>query len=272
MSCTDRPGPAFVAVPGGALAYDHRPGTEPAVVLLHSGISDRRGFAALIDHLDPTRSVVAYDRRGHGDSTAAGDVAHVDDLLAVLDQLRIEQAWLVGSSAGGQIALEAAVLHPDRVAGLILLAPVISGAPDFSDDQSVARLEHLLEQAGNDVDARIRVETWLWLDGPHGPEGRVTGPGRALLAEMDRTTIAHGRSEHDGTRIDDLWSELPGLDHPILFVVGNRDLGSIVEQTKAAAARTPRARYVELSNRAHLPYLENAAESARLIRDMTQAI
>ncbi len=271
MTSVRKASPRFVDVPGGALAVDQRPGVEPAIVLLHSGISDRRGFAEMIDRLETEKSVVAYDRRGHGDSTASGDAAHVDDLLAVLDGLHVEQAWLVGSSAGGQVALEAAVLHPERVAGLILLAPVISGAPEANDDRSVAHLERLLEQAGDDVEARVRVETWLWLDGPRGPEGRVAGPARALLAAMDRTTIAQGRSEHDGTSIADLWDELPKLAHPIVFVAGGLDLNSIVEQTAAAAARTPHARHVVLPDRAHLPYLEDAEESARIIQDQVEA-
>lgn len=268
MTPTEGPNTTSVAVPGGALAYDHRPGAGPAIVLLHSGISDRRGFNELMEHLDASIGVVAYDRRGHGHSTAVGDVAHVDDLVTVLDHVRLDRAWLVGSSAGGQVALEAAVLHPDRVAGLILLAPVISGAPEVSDDEAVADIERLMEGAAGDVEARIRLETWLWLDGPHGPEGRVTGPGRALLAKMDRTTIAHGRSEHDGTRIGDLWQALPSLGCPTLFVAGSRDLRSIVETTAAAAERTPGAKYVLLRDRAHLPYLEGASEIARVILDM----
>lgn len=263
-------GPVLVPVPGGALAVDSRRGAEPAVVLLHSGIGDRRGFAALVEHLDPEIGVVAYDRRGHGDSTATGDGPHADDLLAVLDRLGIGRAWLVGSSAGGQVALETALLHPERVAGLVLLAPVISGAPEGVDDETVLRFDRMLDEAGDDVEERIRLETWLWLDGPAGPEGRVTGPGRVLLAEMDRTTIEHGRSELDGTTVTDIWNELPRLRHPVAFVAGSIDLPSIVERSAAAAERTPNGRHILMPERAHLPYLEDAAGCGRLIRELIE--
>lgn len=264
--------PSLVPVPGGALAVDRTSGSGAAVVLLHSGISDRRGFTAMVDFLQESRRVIAYDRRGHGDSTATGEAPDVDDLLAVLDGSQVDRAWLVGSSAGGQVALEAAVLHPDRVAGLVLLAPVISGAPETTDDgEPVARLERLMEQAGDDIDEHIRLDAWLWLDGPSGPEGRVAGPARAVLAEMDRTTIEHGRSEYSGTTIPDLWDRLPEIACPTCFVVGDLDLPSIVEQSTAAAARVPHARLLVLPGRAHLPYLEDADECARLVHDLTQS-
>src|SRR5215217_2237264 len=78
------------------------------------------------------RDVVAYDRRGFGDvAPAGGPFRHVDDLLAVLDAVSPDEpAWLVGSSMGGEVALDAALEAPERIAGLVLLAPTNSGDPE----------------------------------------------------------------------------------------------------------------------------------------------
>ena len=71
-------------------------------------------------------SVVAYDMRGYGETTAATyGFTHLDDLGAVLDQVATGPVWLVGSSMGGEVAIDAALSHPDRIAGLVLLAPSV---------------------------------------------------------------------------------------------------------------------------------------------------
>jgi pimeloyl-ACP methyl ester carboxylesterase len=60
---------------------------------------------------------------GFGETApSAEEFSHVDDLLAVLDEVTDAPAWLVGSSVGGGVALDAAISALDRVAGLVLLA------------------------------------------------------------------------------------------------------------------------------------------------------
>jgi pimeloyl-ACP methyl ester carboxylesterase len=78
-----------------------------------------------------------YDLRGHGLSERPGDgygvADSVDDLLALLDALGVDEpAYLVGNSYGGTIAIQAAIDHPDRVAGIALVEahPVVDGWGD----------------------------------------------------------------------------------------------------------------------------------------------
>src|SRR5262245_49879265 len=109
----------------GTLVGDRWSGAGPPMVLLHAGVCDRRGWREVGAQLG--REVIAYDRRGFGEvPPAEAPFRHVDDLMTVLDTLD-QPAWLVGSSMGGGVALDAALEAPERVAGLVLLAPAISG-------------------------------------------------------------------------------------------------------------------------------------------------
>jgi len=111
-----------VDVPGGRLAGETWAGARPTLVLLHSGVTDRRSWYETADRLSPGYSLVAYDRRGFGQSVASSEVfSHVKDLSTLLDALDLDQVWLVASSAGGRVALDATLTHPERVAGLVLL-------------------------------------------------------------------------------------------------------------------------------------------------------
>src|SRR6185503_5456368 len=106
---------------------------------------------------------------------------HVDDLLAVLGAVSpAAPAWLVGSSMGGGVALDAALQAPDRVAGLVLLAPAVSG--DFgSGEEAFSAATNGLADAidaawtGGELEECNRLEVRLWLDGPTEAEGRVSG-------------------------------------------------------------------------------------------------
>ena len=115
------------------LAAERWPGDGQPVVLLHSGVTDRRSWYAVADALQPATGVVAYDMRGYGETSGVTyGFSHLDDLNSVLDRVATGPVWLVGSSMGGEIAIDAVLASPERVAGLVLLAPAVSGAPEPS--------------------------------------------------------------------------------------------------------------------------------------------
>jgi len=116
---------------GCDLAAERWPGNAQLVLLLHEGVSDRRGWRQVAQRLAPRVTAVAYDRRGYGESPVSTvPFTHVADLLAVLGQEQAGRAWLVGASAGGGLALDTALVAPDRVAGLVLFGTAVSGAPE----------------------------------------------------------------------------------------------------------------------------------------------
>src|SRR5690349_24464338 len=102
------------------LAHDDL-GTGPAVLLLHSGVTDRRMWDPLVTALSHSFRVVRPDLRGFGDSPLPSEeYADADDLDVLLDHLGITDAAVVGSSFGGRVAPELATAHPGRVSSLVL--------------------------------------------------------------------------------------------------------------------------------------------------------
>lgn len=91
---------------------------------------------AFLDALALDSRVVMLDRRGTGLSERLGAAPGLDggvqDVLAILDHLGVQRAWLFGSAVGGALALAFALRHPERVAGLILYgtSPVGGRRPD----------------------------------------------------------------------------------------------------------------------------------------------
>jgi pimeloyl-ACP methyl ester carboxylesterase len=96
----------------------------PTLVFVPSLGTELRMWDAVVTRLPATRRV-RVDLRGHGLSDAPpGDYALAtlaSDVLGVLDRLGVAEAVFVGVSIGGQVALQAALDAPERVAGLVLL-------------------------------------------------------------------------------------------------------------------------------------------------------
>jgi pimeloyl-ACP methyl ester carboxylesterase len=267
--------PVQIAARGATLVGDRWHGAGPTIVLLHAGVCDRRSWREVGARLAGAgRDVVAYDRRGFGDVAPASDpFRHVDDLLAVLDAVSPDApAWLVGSSMGGQVALDAALEAPERVAGLVLLAPAISGDPELEDEVVIAATNGLAEAidaawTAGAIDECNRLEVWLWLDGPAGPEGRVSGPPRELALAMNRIVIVNGEPEADGASGLDAAGRVHEIAVPAIVACGELDVSLQVRRSAELADALANATHRSLPGRAHLPYLEAPDEIAALILD-----
>ncbi len=253
------------------LAGERWGGSGPVVIMLHEGVADRRSWRAVAEAICDRAVAVAYDRRGYGETPpSTEEFSHVDDLLAVMDAVSPLPVWLAGTSAGGGIALDAAIGAPERVAGLLLLAPGISGAPEPTLDPDTARFDRLLEDAAsrNDGDEINRLETWLWLDGPSQPEGRVGGETRALALEMNGIVLKNSTPEDAGKSSVDSWSRLSDVRVPITVACGDLDIPFLVERCEELVRRLPKANYRPLEGVAHLSELEQPSMVVALLDEL----
>jgi pimeloyl-ACP methyl ester carboxylesterase len=254
---------------GTTLAGERWPGGGPTVLLLHEGVADRRGWAEVAGLLAPELTVVAYDRRGYGQTPpSTGPFSHLDDLLAGLDHIGAGPVWLAGASAGGGLALDAALVAPGRVAGLVLMGTAVSGAPEPELDAATRRFEPLLDKAyaARDAGEINRLETWLWLDGPGQPEGRVGGAARELALDMNAIIIGNDVPETAGATGVDAWHRLAEIKVPVTVACGDLDVPFLVDRCRQLADRLPAARHHVLPGMAHQPHLESASTVAQLIR------
>jgi 3-oxoadipate enol-lactonase len=97
---------------------------NPPIVLIHGFPFSSEMWKPQIEFLKERYRVISYDIRGHG-NTDDGDGQYtielfVDDLIALLDNLKVKKVVLCGLSMGGYIALRAVERNPERVSSLIL--------------------------------------------------------------------------------------------------------------------------------------------------------
>lgn len=258
-------------VGGGAeLAFDDEGQGRP-VVLVHAGIADRRMWGPVAAALAAAgHRAIRYDLRGYGDSTLPAEpFAHHDDLVALLDALRLDRAVLVGCSLGGAVAIDTTLAHPGRVAGLAAVNAAVSGRPWSAEFRRLWKAS-VGAAPEDDLDAVAEAEVRLWVVGPDRPLDALD-PGLLDLArDMDRRALAaEARLEEIEERELDppAAGRLAEIRVPTLVMAGAADLPDIRQIADELTAGVPDARRLpDVPDAAHLLPAERPDEVADALR------
>lgn len=215
-------------------------GAGAPVVLVH-------GFAssATINWVEPGwvatltgagRRVIALDNRGHGESTKLYDPAAyriadmADDLVRLLDHLKIERADVMGYSMGARITAFTALRAPQRVR-----AAILGGAGMV--------LVNVGEGAGDAIAAALEAPS---LDAVTDPTGRSF----RIFAEQTKSDLKALAACMRGSRQGLTRDEVARIAIPVLIAVGTRD--EVAGSAHALAALMPDARVLDIPNRDHM--------------------
>lgn len=241
-------------------------------VLLHAGVADRRMWDGVWEALTADRAALRPDLRGYGDSTSrpVGAVLHYADVVTTMDTVGIERAHVVGASLGAGVAVELALVAPERVASLLLVGPGGSLIEHPSEWLSAAwRAEVDALEAGN-VDAAVEANLRAWVDGPNRTAEEVDPDVRALVGEMQRRAF-EVTADWDDVEEDELdppaIGRLADVAVPTLVLVGEDDSGAIIAVADRLAEEVPDPRLIRWPGVAHLPSMERPAEFAALARE-----
>src|SRR4051812_27869274 len=227
-----------VARPGGvSVVYNDTGGSGPALVFSHGILMDASMFDAQVEAFASSYRCITWDQRGHGETglvtTPFTYWDSAEDVLAILDDVGVDQAVLVGMSQGGFISLRAALLAPARVRALVFIdsqagleaedaAPLYrqmaeNWAANGYDDGVAAYVASLI--LGDTVDATPWLEKWRNL-----PKEQVLQPVYTLI---DR---------------DDLTDRLGEVEQPALVIHGTADVSIPMERAELLAKGLPKCR------------------------------
>lgn len=240
----------MICTVGGASAYaytaDHAP--DPAkrtVVFVHGAGLDHSWFGLQSRYFGYHGcNALALDLPGHGRSAGAplpAIGAMADWIFAVLQELKIEKASLVGHSMGALVALECAVRHAARVERIALIG--VSYPMKVSDA--------FLEAARRNDTAAFDMST-IWGHGASVPLGGNPNPGMWMYGDM----LARLRRLAPGVLYNDLkacneYAFAGPVSCPALFILGSRDVMTPPRNAKALAEKIPQAKTVVIEGAGH---------------------
>jgi 3-oxoadipate enol-lactonase len=249
----------------GRLSYEVRGRGRP-LVFLHPGGFSSAVWDEQLARFGAHRRCVRYDARGHGGSSdpPAGFSYH-EDLRRLLDALEIERAVLVGCSLGSRTAIDFALLHPDRVGGLLLSSPGISGMVER--DPFTLEQQRLVAEAvaAQDYAQALECVIRMLVDGPHRTPDQVDPGMRARYLAILRDNTLKGRGSfppgaelHAITRAAELRAR-------ILVVTGVLDTSDIHDVADLIEREAPHARRVTLDGVGHQVNAEQPARFDELL-------
>jgi pimeloyl-ACP methyl ester carboxylesterase len=213
-------------------------GAGPPVVLLHGGLANSDYLAGQARVLAQAHRVILVDSRGHGRSTRDqrpfGYDLMADDVIALLDKLKIDKAAIMGWSDGGIIGLDLAMRYPNRVTRVFAFGANTSksGLKDGFDKSPI--FAAYMARAGREY---VQLSTT-----PKEYAAFQEQIGKMWESEPDWTD-----------------AQLRAIRTPVWVVDGEHDEGIKREHTEYIAATIPGARLLILANVSHFAFIQDPA-------------
>jgi 3-oxoadipate enol-lactonase len=269
----DVSGRPLETVPGVPRIAFERTGHGQTLVFLHGIGGNRSNWSDQLDHFGRNHQAVAWDARGYGasdDYEGPCDFAHFSqDLVLLLDHLRVERASFVGLSMGGRILMDFAARHPGRIDALVIAAsfPSFGGALTASQREGFIRLRKAPLDEGRTL-ADLAPQLVQSLAGP-----RATPAMKARIRES--IAALHPASyvkTLESTLAFDRTAHLSSIVAPTLLLYGEFDTLVTPAAGRQLLDLMPAARYQVIPGAGHLINIEAADAFNQAVGDFLQRV
>jgi pimeloyl-ACP methyl ester carboxylesterase len=261
----------FIEVNGINVHYKIYGQGEPVFILLHGFGASLFSWHEVTTPLTQYGTVIAYDRPAfglterplewEGENPYSQD-SQVELVVGLMDAFNVEQAILVGNSAGGTIAMLTALKYPQRVQSLILVDPAVyagGGAPAWVRPLlGTPQMRHLGQLIARQIQSwGVEFIKTAWHDPSKVTPEIFEGYQKPLLvANWDKAlwelTLASRESK--------LADRLTEFNMPVLVITGDDDRIVPTEQSIRLAGEIPNADLVIIEQCGHLPHEEQPEE------------
>jgi len=240
------------------------PGGE-TIVLLPAYADSWFSYSRVLPLLPTRYHAYPMDQRGHGDSERPACCYTVDDFaadaVAFLDAAGIERATLVGHSGSCLTARRVAVLHPDRVGGLVLI-----GAPLSLARPAVLAFQAAVHALEDPVAAEFVRRFQAGAVHVPLPEGFLDG----LVAESRKLPARVWKRALDGLVAFDDAADLGRITASTLLIWGDRDAVVSREEQQRLEEMIPDARLKVYRDTGHSPHWERPERVAADLATFTR--
>jgi 3-oxoadipate enol-lactonase len=228
-------------------------GNGPVLVLVHSLGANANLWRPQIDAFRDRYTVIAMDTRGHGGSSAKGDVtveAAASDLAAILSHLDVTSCDLVAISTGGPIALTLAAKHPGLIRKLVL-ADTYAKPPEGSKELVEATAEAIAYISMVEFGRQYAAETLLWstsLDLQDELAASIAAIDPKVYVKLMRSAL-----------LGDFTAKLGAVKAQTLVLIGSEDTITPPQCSEALVAGIANAVSAVVADAGHLSSIDNPA-------------
>jgi len=277
------PDSQFITLNGVRVHYKQTGQGQPAMLLLHGFAASEFSWREAMQPLAKFGTVIAYDRPAFGlterpqkwtGENPYGSEFQADTVFAMMDAKNVQQAILIGNSAGGTIATLAALRHPERVRALVLVDAAIysgkssSGVMDWLlQTPQAQRLGPLFVRSIKDWGMDFARSAW------HDPSKITPDIWTGYLKPLKADNWDRGLWEfNQAPRAVSLSTRLDEIKLPVLVITGDDDRIVPTENSVRLARELPHARLAVIPNCGHVPHEECPAAFMRAVAEFIDSI
>jgi pimeloyl-ACP methyl ester carboxylesterase len=271
LGCSSPESESGFADVNGTRLYFEAAGSGQAVVLIHGFSLDASMWDDQFSALAVRRRAIRYDARGFGRSGPIEvTFSTSEDLRALLDDLGVERATVVGISMGGRYAIDFALAYPDRVRAVVAADPGLGGQslPTIAVELAPA----IAAAQGGDLTEAKRI--WL-----QSSLFEVAREQPAAWARIERMVNAYsgwhfvnGLAAQEEPLDPPAATRLGTLSMPVLLVMGERDVPDIRVIADKLVAEVPELERVDIPGAGHFTNLEAASEFNRSLLEFLRRV
>jgi pimeloyl-ACP methyl ester carboxylesterase len=266
--------PTVTADDGVKLYYEDT-GSGTPIVFVHEFAGDYRTWESQMRHFSRRYRCIAYNARGYPPSDVPLEFERYsqqrarDDILSVLDGLRIQRAHVVGNSMGGFAALHFGMAYSPRALSLVVAGCGYGAHPDQYQqfqEQSRALANTMLEEGMPKLAA-------TYGHGPARLQLQVKDPrgfGEFVRGFSEHSTLGSANTmlgyQARRPSLYDLTAEMARIAAPLLIVAGDED-DATLEPGLLMKRTIPTAALAVIPNSGHMTNLEDPAGFNRLLED-----
>lgn len=234
-------------------------GSGPTVVLIHGLGLNRNMWQWQLHSLTPHFRVLCYDLLGHGESDKpVGPYAMTDmveQLSALMIEVDIKRAAIVGFSLGGLIAQAFALAHADKISALAILNS--AHARSDADRQSIMQRVQQVRESGPAATVDAALERWFSEDFA-AANAEVLDQVRRWVSANDRQAYPQAYKLLADADIG-LEDAIAGIRCPTLVLTGEQDFGNSPEMATQMAEKIPQSELHVLPGLRHMALAEDPA-------------
>ena len=282
------PDSQFITLNGLQVHYKVYGSGEPVYILMHGFGASTFSWREVTGPLSQGGTVIAYDRPAFGLTerplptswqglSPYSAQANLNLLFGLMDALKVQKAILVGNSAGGTVAVQAALQNPERVRALVLVDAAIytTGGQRFGlmapfvDTPQMNRIgPYLVRSLAGDQGTEFLRSAW------HDPSkitDAITAGYRKPL-QVDDWDIGLWEFTKAGSGNEELSTHLKELKLPVLVVTGDDDRIVPTELSLQLAKDIPGAKLSVLTGCGHVPHEECPAPFLKSVNEFVASL
>jgi pimeloyl-ACP methyl ester carboxylesterase len=235
-------------------------GAGPRTFVAHGGwVGSGELWLLPFEQLSRRWRCVTYDHRGTGATVnRAPKITFdtlVDDLFRVLDALEIDECVLAGESSGAMVVLAAALRHPERFSGLVLVDGRYQGGRSAGAGRFIE---------GCKADFEATMEMFIAACIPEEDCAAERRWGKQIVMRSSGPDAVQLMECMEPVRIED---RLPRIVQPTLVIHGTRDVITPMANSETLAQKSPDSRLVIIEGAGHVPTMTRPDQVVRAIDD-----